>query len=921
MTRAVAVVAHTHWDREWYAPEEHFKVRLTKVLDELLATLDGDPSFRCFLLDGQMAMIDDYLQVRPEAAGSIRRLAEEGRLAVGPWYVLMDEFCVSAETIVRNLQLGLRRTEGFGGSMPVGYLPDMFGHIAQMPQLLRLAGLEHAVVWRGVPAEVDRTAFWWAAPDGSTVRAEYLPVGYANGAYLPTDPEALLRRMAAHEDELRALLGDDSTPILLMNGADHQRVQSHLPGLLAAANRIQDHFEFRQMSLAEFLAAAPNTGLPQWCGELRSAARANLLMGVLSNRVDLKVAAAIAERQLERWAEPLATLWLPREQWPDSLLGEAWLAMVHNSAHDSVCACSADAVGRAVRHRYDVAIALTQEVIDQAVGLAELATDRPGPTVINPGPVPADATVEVVLPGIDPVPDTQVLACAPAGAEARTGTGADLGRLLGELSAAGWLANGRGIDAEVQGGAGGVEVLIVADASRRASPRMASVMAEAWAQAGARRHEPLRVRVERRPAQRVAARVTGVPGYGWAAFHPAKLGATAVRGDRSWLENSLVRVDVDAGSGTYAINRADGNEADGNGADGNGADGNGANGNGANGNGANGNGAKGNGAAGLGRLVDDGEEGDTYNHSPPSGDILVQHPDTVELESIERGPVRATLRMIQQFTWPARVVDGHRVGERPVVIVTDIQLHAGEDFVRVAIDFDNPSRDHRLRAWFPLPDPTDHTVAECAYATVRRGAATGGPHEPALATYPSRRFVAAGGLTLTHEGLLEHELVDDGAALALTLLRCTGVLSRPASSGRPNPAGPADLLEAPQMLGRQQVRYAVALGSVNPWRLADAAWLVPRVVNASGTGRLPPSGSRLVVRGAEVSALHRRAGDGAIELRVFNPADEATTVEIPGHSGWLVDLRGRPTRRWKGRFALRPWEVATACLDAASLDL
>ena len=253
-------------------------------------------------------------------------------------------------------------------------------------------------------------------------------------------------------------------------------------------------------------------------------------------------------------------------------------------------------------------------------------------------------------------------------------------------------------------------------------------------------------------------------------------------------------------------------------------------------------------------------------------------------------------------------------------IVTDIQLHAGEDLVRVAIRFDNPCRDHRLRAWFPLPDPVDHTVAECAFATVRRGAAEGGPHEPALATYPARRFVTAGGLTLTHEGLLEYELVDGGAALALTLLRCTGVLSRPAPAGRPNPAGPADRLEAPQLLGRHRVRYAVALGPVNPWRLVDAAWLAPRVVDASGTGRLPAAGSRLVVRGAEVSALHRRAEDGAIEIRVFNPSEGPATVEIPGHSGWLVDLRGRRLRRWAGGFGLRPWEVATAGLDAASLD-
>ncbi len=471
MTRRVAVVAHTHWDREWYAPFEHFRVRLVEVLDEVLGLLEADPSFQCFLLDGQMAMVDDYLEVRPEAAGRIRHLVEQGRLALGPWYVLMDEFCVSAETIVRNLQLGLRRAASFGGAMPVGYLPDMFGHAGQMPQLLRLAGFEHAVVWRGVPATVDRTAFRWAAPDGSTVRAEYLPVGYANGAYLPADPEALIRRLAAHEDELRPLLGDDSTPILLMNGADHQRPQPHLPGLLAAANRLQEHFDFQQVSLAGYLATAPAARLPRWSGELRSAARANLLMGVLSNRVDLKVAAARAERQLERWAEPLAALWLPQKVWPADLLAEAWLAVVRNAAHDSVCGCSADAVGRAVRHRYDVATALADEVIAQALAVAELATDTAGPVVINPAAAPADATVEVVLPGSDPVPDTQLLDHIPAGVEERSGTGADFGRLLGELRASGWLADGHGVDARIEeGDAPSLEVVIVADASRRASP-------------------------------------------------------------------------------------------------------------------------------------------------------------------------------------------------------------------------------------------------------------------------------------------------------------------------------------------------------------------------------------------------------------------------------------------------------------------
>ena len=192
MTREVHIVPHTHWDREWYAPFQSFRLRLVDLLDDLLPSLDADPSFVHFLLDGQMAVIDDYLAVRPEAEATLRRLAASGRLATGPWYILMDEFLVSGETIVRNLQMGLDRAAAFGGAMEVGYLPDMFGHIAQMPQLLRQFGFEHAVVWRGVPASVDKSAFWWSAPDGSTVRAEYLVQGYGNGAYLPDDAKALV---------------------------------------------------------------------------------------------------------------------------------------------------------------------------------------------------------------------------------------------------------------------------------------------------------------------------------------------------------------------------------------------------------------------------------------------------------------------------------------------------------------------------------------------------------------------------------------------------------------------------------------------------------------------------------------------------------------------------------------------------------
>src|SRR3546814_17890631 len=72
-----------------------------------------------------------------------------------------------------------------------------------------------------------------------------------------------------------------------------------------------------------------------------------------------------------------------------------------------------------------------------------------------------------------------------------------------------------------------------------------------------------------------------------------------------------------------------------------------------------------------------------------------------------------------------------------------------------------------MRVHLPLPSPTTSSTAECAFATVERGLeAEGGATELGLPTFPSRRFVSAGGLTVVPEGLLEHALVDiaDGRA-------------------------------------------------------------------------------------------------------------------------------------------------------------
>src|SRR6202167_1850683 len=379
--RGIPIVPHTHWDREWYESYQEFRLNLVDMLDTLLPLLESDASYPYFMLDGQMAVVDDYLDVRPEAEPRLRELAAAGRISMTPCYILMDEFLSSAETIIRNLEMGIVRGAAFGGVMDVGYLPDMFGHIAQMPQILRQAGFAHAVVWRGVPSAVTKDAFVWEAPDGSAVRAEYLPVGYGNGAALPDDAKALVRRTADLVKEIEPFLIDD---LLCMNGSDHLFPQPSLGRVVAEANDLQDDLVFEITSLPGYLSAAPVDGLERWQGELRSGSRSNMLMGVTSNRVDVKRTGALAERALERRAEPLAALFQSPAQWPGRLLDLAWKEVVRNSAHDSICACSIDDVVDAVLHRYAEARAIAAGLADRAVKGFARSLSHVGPTVLEP---------------------------------------------------------------------------------------------------------------------------------------------------------------------------------------------------------------------------------------------------------------------------------------------------------------------------------------------------------------------------------------------------------------------------------------------------------------------------------------------------------------------------------------------------------
>lgn len=931
------VVAHTHWDREWYEPFQSFRLRLVDTLDDLLDVLDDDAGLR-FMLDGQTAMVDDYLEVRPEREADIRRHAASGRITLGPLTALPDELLVSGETLVRNIQRGMRRAGELGEAMPIGYLPDMFGHTAQMPQILVLAGLDRAVVWRGVPAAVDRSLFRWRGLDGSECLTAYLSASYSNAVALPLEPAALASRAHALVDEQ----GPFAPPghVLAMCGTDHWPVQHGLAQALAALPA--DGVATRVSSLVEYFDAVTGTvdvdGLPVVVGEMRSGSRANVLMGVTSTRVDLKGCQAHAERTLERHAEALCALSGPPAA--AALLEQAWSHLVLNSAHDSVCSCSSDETMAAVEHRYleagEIADGLAHRgmrTLCDRIHDARLGAGEHSVVIWNPSPFPRSEVIAVDVPVHW---DTTSPEPRPAALEAPDGSvhvGVPLewqsevmldvtltgDQMMGYLPLLRTREFGdvfvNQVDFEVTEDT--VEIVL------RAEPKMRGHLdAEALKTTvvGLVEENPGRgfhVQLVRLPTQRILVRTPPVPPLGWTTLRAVPAAAGSAVGGVTWSTEGDGPTLADgnttltfAPDGTFTLADA----------------------------------GSGLTVGGLGRLADGGDAGDTYNWSPPSVDSVVDVPVSVTITAVDVAIAalpRRSVRVERRYLVPAALATGDTARSDDHValdVVMTVTLTAGDPVVEVVVEFDNTARDHRLRLHLPLPAPVEASTAGSAFGVVGRGLdAEGGPQELPLATYPAHRFVdctgAEAGLSILCDQVVEYE-VCNGAELAVTLLRATGFLSRSAPSMRPNAAGPVLAVRHAQSLGPQRLRLGIRLhdgedaaaAATERHAEAFAHPLRTRLVRSNPDGDLPTTGAPLrlsVPAAVALTAFGRDPFSGRTRMRVVNlsgEAHEVTAVPEPwfaavaGIEGdaTLVDLRGEAVGVVpEGTAALAPWRIAT----------
>ncbi|MCB9770636.1 MAG: hypothetical protein H6752_20745 [Candidatus Omnitrophica bacterium] len=391
----VPVVSSTHYDREWRFSFQQSRTMLADLIDHLLDILEKNPAFRCYHLDGQAVILEDYLTLRPERCEEIRKFMKEGRLFAGPWYSLPDMNSIAGECIVRNLLRGHRFISIFGSPMKVGYTATGFGQVSQLPQIYNGFGIDTALFYRGPDRTKLEKEFVWQSEDGSEViaylftpefgrmplyhcvvrktlydRAFYERVcdweakegpfrlddsrtrwnlyyqSAINEGFHEEDIAAETRRMIDTE-----LSRSNLDTFLALDGTDSTEPEPMIPKILEAMNAACETHEFVHTSLPEFakILREAKRKLKTHRGEMRSSAKegvqVNLFGDTISTRTDLKQKNAEAERKLIAWAEPFSSFaWMVGSEYPGLLLREAWKTLLNNQSHDCIAGCGQDIV-------------------------------------------------------------------------------------------------------------------------------------------------------------------------------------------------------------------------------------------------------------------------------------------------------------------------------------------------------------------------------------------------------------------------------------------------------------------------------------------------------------------------------------------------------------------------------------------------
>jgi alpha-mannosidase len=913
--RRAFVVSHTHWDREWYLTFHEFRTLLTRTVRRVLARLENDPSFRHFVLDGQTVVLEDHLEVHPEDRPRIERLVRDGALSVGPWYVLPDEFLVSGESLVRNLLIGHRVAGTFGDALKVGYLPDTFGHVAQMPQLLRRSGIDSFIYTRGSGDELDDLGleYRWRAPDDSDVLAVNQCGGYCNAGGLGheeiwhahTRREVAPGRAVEKVRELFRKMGERSNGDvwLLNNGCDHFPPQEKLGEMLDALRAAFPETEFVHAGFDAFIEELRTTGAAtkSWSGELLSGRDHPILTGVWSARMYIKQENDIAQSLLADYLEPLAASahFLHGREYPSGAIEYAWKQLLRNHPHDSICGCSTDEVHRDMIPRFAAVRETAQQILRYelehlAPTFARRAEDDAETLIVVANPLPMTRT-EVVTrlvvlqpPGVDP----SMLELRDEGGRVVAMTVLDSKRLerfwgIDYRTQLDYEAQRAVVDAYLRDFG---DRIVRSEGERDSSDQFLTIQFLA----------------------------EDLPAVGHACYFlvegdgaPPPSGSVTVDGES--IENEHCRLTLHP-NGTFDVMHKPSGRT----------------------------------LQGLNALEDTEDVGDEYDYSPAASSRTVTTADAPgKVRVLEDTAFEGRLEAAFTLELPVGIARDRKSRSRETVecpVTVRVGLRTGSPVVDVKLTFENRALDHRLRARFPTGVAADTVVSDGHFLANERPVVQEAHDDwlqPPAGTYPQQEFTlvedGSFGVAVLAAGLPEVEPLQSeggGVTLALTLLRSVGWLSRDDfPTRRSMNAGPTIPTPDAQCPGVRSFRYAVVpyegtwlSAGVKHW---SRLWRTP-VLTMQGVQDLHVPGGAGLVRTANgavsVTAVKKHETSDTLVVRLYNMLSEPATARLEFgfalKSAWVCDLLERRSTEvavtGNGlRIGLGPHEIVSLELEPA----
>jgi alpha-mannosidase len=174
----ITAIGHSHIDVAWLWPLEQTRRKAGRTFHTALALMKEFPDYH--FTQSQPQLYDFVKQDYPRLFSDIQKKAAQGNWEIiGGMWVEADCNLSGAESLARQFLLGrtfFEKNFGKGAESPVFWLPDVFGYCANLPQLVKLAGMEYfftiKLSWNQYN-KMPYDSFWWQGLDGTKVLTHF----------------------------------------------------------------------------------------------------------------------------------------------------------------------------------------------------------------------------------------------------------------------------------------------------------------------------------------------------------------------------------------------------------------------------------------------------------------------------------------------------------------------------------------------------------------------------------------------------------------------------------------------------------------------------------------------------------------------------------------------------------------------------